>query len=146
MATKTATVISEGDGLRFVATVGSGHTIVLDDGNGDTGMRPTELLPVALAALLAGWFRSRALGLAWPDSVALQSPADLGISPEEYRATTALLDQPDLERNRLLMTPGPAGLEPVLARIASALQAHRLAGPIPPPGSLLDPGLLPAAP
>ncbi len=50
MATKTATVISEGDGLRFVATVGSGHTIVLDDGNGDTGMRPTELLPVALAA------------------------------------------------------------------------------------------------
>lgn len=100
----------------------------------------------ALATLLAGWFRSRALGLAWPDSVALESPADLGISPDEYRETTALLDQPDLERNRLLMTPGPAGLEPVLARIASALQAHRLAGPIPPPGSLLDPGLLPAAP
>ncbi|MBK8004746.1 MAG: hypothetical protein IPK12_12630 [Gemmatimonadetes bacterium] len=84
--------------------------------------------------------------LARPDSVALESPADLGISPDEYRETTALLDQPDLERNRLLMTPGPAGLEPVLARIASALQAHRLAGPIPPPGSLLDPGLLPAAP
>lgn len=100
----------------------------------------------ALGTLLAGWFRLRAPGMGWPDSVAAASQADLGITPTEYRQTSALLDQPDLERNRLLLAPGPAGLEPVLARIATALQAHRLAGPLPPPGSLLDPGLLPAAP
>jgi putative redox protein len=49
MALKTALVTLEGDGLRFAATVGSGHSIVLDNGEGNTGMRPAELLPVALA-------------------------------------------------------------------------------------------------
>ena len=53
MAIKTATLIAEGDGLRFVATAGSGHTIVLDDGTGDAGMRPAELIPVALAGCTA---------------------------------------------------------------------------------------------
>jgi putative redox protein len=49
MALKTAIVTLDGAGLRFNATVGSGHAIVLDNGEGDTGMRPAELLPVALA-------------------------------------------------------------------------------------------------
>ncbi len=49
MALKTAIVTLDGDGLRFNASVGSGHSIVLDSGEGDTGMRPSELLPVALA-------------------------------------------------------------------------------------------------
>ncbi len=49
MALKTAIVTLDGDGLRFNASVGSGHSIVLDNGEGDTGMRPAELLPVALA-------------------------------------------------------------------------------------------------
>lgn len=53
MATKTATLVQEGEGLRFHATAGSGHTIVLDDGNGDAGMRPAELIPVALAGCTA---------------------------------------------------------------------------------------------
>jgi putative redox protein len=53
MALKTATVTLEGDGLRFVGTVGSGHQIVLDDGNGDTGARPAELIPLALAGCTA---------------------------------------------------------------------------------------------
>ena len=53
MATKTATLIAEGDGLRFVATAGSGHSIVLDDSTGDTGMRPSELMPLALAGCTA---------------------------------------------------------------------------------------------
>lgn len=49
MALKTAIVTLDGDGLRFNASVGSGHSIVLDNGEGDAGMRPAELLPVALA-------------------------------------------------------------------------------------------------
>jgi putative redox protein len=49
MALKTAIVSLDGDGMRFNASVGSGHSIVLDNGDGDTGMRPAELLPVALA-------------------------------------------------------------------------------------------------
>ena len=53
MALKTATVTLEGDGLRFTGSVGSGHQIVLDDGNGDTGARPAELIPLALAGCTA---------------------------------------------------------------------------------------------
>ena len=49
MALKTAVVTLEGDGLRFTASSGSGHSIVLDNADGDAGMRPAELLPVALA-------------------------------------------------------------------------------------------------
>jgi len=49
MALKTAIVSLDGDGLRFNASAGSGHTIVLDSGDGNMGMRPAELLPVALA-------------------------------------------------------------------------------------------------
>ncbi len=50
MALKTAIVTLEGDGLRFSASAGSGHSIVLDSGEGDAGMRPSELLPIALAS------------------------------------------------------------------------------------------------
>lgn len=53
MALKTATVSLDGDGLRFVATAGSGHSIIMDNGEGDTGMRPAELVPVALAGCTA---------------------------------------------------------------------------------------------
>lgn len=53
MATKTASLVLTGDGLRFEATSGSGHTIVLDDGKGDTAMRPAELIPIAVAGCTA---------------------------------------------------------------------------------------------
>jgi putative redox protein len=52
VSTKTATLINTGD-MRFEAVVGSGHTLVLDSGDGDTGMRPAELLGVALAGCTA---------------------------------------------------------------------------------------------
>ena len=48
MSTKTATLTLTGD-MRFDAVVGSGHTIVLDDGVSDAGARPSELVGVALA-------------------------------------------------------------------------------------------------
>jgi putative redox protein len=53
MSTKTATITLDGEGLRFVAESGSGHPIVLDDGRGDTGMRPAELIPMAIASCTA---------------------------------------------------------------------------------------------
>lgn len=49
MSVKTASVVLDGDGLRFKATSGSGHTIILDNAEGNEGMRPAELLPVAIA-------------------------------------------------------------------------------------------------
>jgi putative redox protein len=53
MSARTATIDLDGDGLRFHAQAGSGHSIVLDDSTGDTGMRPAELIPVALAGCAA---------------------------------------------------------------------------------------------
>ena len=53
MAVKTASVTLDGTNLRFVATSGSGHTFMLDDGEGDAGPRPAELIPMALAGCTA---------------------------------------------------------------------------------------------
>ena len=53
MATKTALVRLAGEDLRFEATVGSGHTIVMDNAEGDTGARPAELIGAALAGCTA---------------------------------------------------------------------------------------------
>ena len=53
MPTKTVTAGLDGDGLRLIARTGSGHTIVMDDAEGDTGPRPAELLMVALAGCTA---------------------------------------------------------------------------------------------
>jgi putative redox protein len=53
MSTKTAVATLEGTGLRFSVTVGSGHTIVVDDGEGDGGPRPAEMLGAALAGCTA---------------------------------------------------------------------------------------------
>jgi putative redox protein len=53
MATKTAIVTLEGDGLRFAGRSGSGHALTLDNTAGDAGMRPSELVPMALAGCTA---------------------------------------------------------------------------------------------
>ena len=53
MSRKSATVSLTSQGLRFVATTGSGHRLVLDNEQGDTGPRPAELVPVAVAACTA---------------------------------------------------------------------------------------------
>jgi putative redox protein len=43
----------EGDGRRFTAESGSGHTIVLDDSHGNTGQRPIEAVLLALGGCTA---------------------------------------------------------------------------------------------
>ena len=47
MSTKTATLNLVGE-MRFEAQTGSGHTVAMDNGEGDTGARPAELVGVAL--------------------------------------------------------------------------------------------------
>jgi putative redox protein len=51
--TKSATARYAGTGLRFTATSGSGHQIVLDNGEGNTGPRPSEMLLVGQAGCTA---------------------------------------------------------------------------------------------
>lgn len=52
MGSKHVSLRHEG-GLRFVATTGSGHDIVMDNAAGDTGARPTELVLAAIAGCTA---------------------------------------------------------------------------------------------
>jgi putative redox protein len=49
MGTRTAVARLEGGATRLVAVTGSGHSIVMDSADGDTGPRPAELLMVAQA-------------------------------------------------------------------------------------------------
>ncbi len=53
MGARTATARLEGDGMRFIAITGSGHSIAMDNAQGDTGARPAELLLVAQAGCTA---------------------------------------------------------------------------------------------
>ena len=39
--------------MRFIGRSGSGHAVVLDSAGSDTGMRPAELIPLALAGCTA---------------------------------------------------------------------------------------------
>ena len=53
MAHKTATVTLEGDGLKFIAKTGSGHTLTIASGPGNEAPTPAELVPVAIAGCTA---------------------------------------------------------------------------------------------
>jgi putative redox protein len=53
LSTKTATLTLTNDDMRFEAVVDSGHTIVMDNGDGNTGARPADLVGVALAGCTA---------------------------------------------------------------------------------------------
>jgi putative redox protein len=53
MSTQSLTLALTNDDMRFEAVVGSGHTVVMDNGAGNTGARPSELLGVSLAGCTA---------------------------------------------------------------------------------------------
>ena len=53
MATRTASARLDGDGLRFVATTGSGFSLAVDDASGGSAPRPAEVLLVAQAGCTA---------------------------------------------------------------------------------------------
>jgi putative redox protein len=52
MSEKRLTAVHRG-GMRFDVSTGSGHTVVMDDGVGNTGARPTEALLASLVACTA---------------------------------------------------------------------------------------------
>lgn len=52
LGTVTLTQAS-GTGRQFVATSGTGHHLILDDANGNTGAKPIELVAIALAGCTA---------------------------------------------------------------------------------------------
>jgi putative redox protein len=53
MTTRTVAAKLDDDGLRLVALTGSGHAVVMDNAEGDSGPRPAELLIVAQAGCTA---------------------------------------------------------------------------------------------
>jgi putative redox protein len=53
MTSKSAVARYSGDGMRFTVTTGSGHEVVLDDGHGNSGARPVEMLLVGQAGCTA---------------------------------------------------------------------------------------------
>ncbi len=53
MTTRTASLTLDTAGLRLTARTGSGHDLVLDSAEGDTGPRPAELIAVAIAGCAA---------------------------------------------------------------------------------------------
>jgi putative redox protein len=53
MTTRTVSARLDGDGFRLIARTGSGHAIVMDSVEGDSGPRPAELLVVAQAGCTA---------------------------------------------------------------------------------------------
>ena len=53
MSTSTAVARLDGDGLRLIGSTGSGHAVVMDSADGDTGPRPAELLLLAQAGCTA---------------------------------------------------------------------------------------------
>ena len=53
MGRKSASLTLQGDGKKFIGRTGSGHSVVLDDAEGDSGARPAELVPLALAGCAA---------------------------------------------------------------------------------------------
>ena len=53
MSTKSAVVSSEGEGLRFRVRTGSGHELIVDNAEGNTGPRPAELVVAAHAGCTA---------------------------------------------------------------------------------------------
>jgi putative redox protein len=53
MSNKSAVARYSGERMRFTVTTGSGHEIVLDDGQGNAGARPVEMLLVGQAGCTA---------------------------------------------------------------------------------------------
>jgi putative redox protein len=49
MTTRTVTATLDRGGSRFIARTGSGHEVVMDNAEGDSGPRPAELVVVAQA-------------------------------------------------------------------------------------------------
>jgi putative redox protein len=115
MATKTAALTLEGGELRLAATSGSGHTIILDNATGNTGMRPAELIPVAVAGCTA------------MDVISILRKKRQAVDRYEIRATGEQLDEHPNAFTRLDITHVLEGrqIDPEAVRRAIELSATR---------------------
>ena len=115
MATKTVRASLDGYGSRFVAQTGSGHTIVMDSAEGDSGPRPAELLVVAQAGCTA------------MDVVSILRKKRQAFTSYEVRVSAEQRDDPPphvFERMRIVhVVTGPVEVEAV--RRAIELSATR---------------------
>jgi len=115
MATKTATASLDGDGFRLVARTGSGHTIVMDNAEGNGGPRPAEVLVVAQAGCTA------------MDVVSILRKKRQAFTRYEVRVSAEQRDDPPphvFERIRIVhVVEGPVEIEAV--RRAIELSATR---------------------
>jgi putative redox protein len=82
MTIKTASVTADGQHLRLIGTTGSGHQVVMDDSADDTGPRPSELIPLALAGCTA------------MDVISILRKKRQEITRYEVHATGVQLDEP----------------------------------------------------
>jgi putative redox protein len=105
MATKTVTAKLDDDGSRFVALTGSGHSIVMDNAEGDSGPRPAELLVVAQAGCTA------------MDVVSILRKKRQAFTRYEVRVSAEQRDDPPphvFERVRIIhVVDGPVDIEAV---------------------------------
>jgi putative redox protein len=115
MGTRTAAARLEGDGMRFVAVTGSGHSVAMDSAEGDSGPRPAELLMVAQAGCTA------------MDVVSILRKKRQGVTHYEVRVSGEQRDDPHphvFERIRIVhIVEGDVELEAV--RRAIKLSATR---------------------
>jgi putative redox protein len=115
MATTTVSASLDGDGSRFIARTASGHTIVMDNAEGDSGPRPSELLVVAQAGCTA------------MDVVSILRKKRQPFTRYEVRVSAEQRDDPPphvFERIRILhVVSGP--VEPEAVRRAIELSATR---------------------
>jgi putative redox protein len=116
MATKTVTVSLDGDGSRLVALTGSGHAIVMDDAEGDSGPRPAELLVVAQAGCTA------------MDVASILRKKRQGFTRYEVRLSAEQRDDPPphvFERLRIVhVVDGPVDIEAVRRAIELSATRH----------------------
>jgi putative redox protein len=105
MTTKTVTATLDDDGSRFAALTGSGHSIVMDNAEGDSGPRPAELLVVAQAGCTA------------MDVVSILRKKRQAFTRYEVRVSAEQRDDPPphvFERVRIIhVVDGPVDIEAV---------------------------------
>lgn len=97
-----------------------------------------------LVALARSHFQSRAELLADPLAAAERLGGRAGMSPAAFGAALNLIQLPDIDANRALLTPGGGGLEPVLRRLQATMLTLEQLGAGPAVEALLAPTVVEA--
>jgi NitT/TauT family transport system substrate-binding protein len=74
-----------------------------------------------IRSLVHSFFQAQEYARAHPDEANRQGAQREQISPEDFAASMAGLEVPDLAANRRMLNPGPGNLGPTLARLSALL-------------------------